>query len=810
MMSNYENSTPQQNLIQIYEFSTGFDNPHFSEKYQRWVSGGYLQEVASESRPVPEEIQDSVKRGYFRINNNFPPDIDIKEIALIARDISNYSILAVATGESDEKLRPVVAYRYFWLQKTNSNLNIDGVGTLLHWWLRQNKPCFDFTDISANQEPFRKIDDLAQIYTVNDSMKIFEEQPQKFSNFLPEITVSPYISSGEIEERALHLVTLYLHQKYRVPLAWAWNVTWLEKSASNNLTLIHCVDEETYNSISRDVERDQKPIDYIPKVSGKPVYSRPINQEQPNIYGLSTTSKISDMNSDNVSEIKRIIQNIANSNDNDDKNDIHNLINFIKKVSIQDWKWDKIKKTERFNSQKINKNTVRHSALLVLLGYKLSVEWLEWLRQNRQSIIFNYLHKSLKLQEKIESIAKYHTEVHQQLIVCVFLGISQFLISYQQTNDKGQKQKIEWLLLKSNSIWSRSFISYGQNIFYQLQRQEPNQSNDEFYQELLDSFRQWEEKNPITTHKVPISRNLINLAELFQKSKNYDLSAFLYQLERGSVPTEVYKQVVQGIIPLKESIDQPNEKSRIISENLKKLPLWVKITGVTSGLLILIIFALLLYYLNSRTEQAGTEKCNISNDTKCLVSSNLERNIFFWERTKNSQVKEKIKEEITNLREKGDAINKSKAHRFIKELLLPEIKEIKLNSQKLNQNPIEQNSYSEDIGTVNTILQTLGRLPEEKPITTFAPQLIKKFQKDYNIPQTGTVNSKTWNAMQSELTKKQLQKTVEVLRIIFETQNDNQIEEKIRQLQDCKKDAFQYLTCVKNLQKQIQPTKATK
>ncbi|NJO65874.1 MAG: hypothetical protein HC836_49735 [Richelia sp. RM2_1_2] len=43
MTNNYENSTPQQELIPVYEFSRGFDNPHYSEKHQRWVSGGFSE-----------------------------------------------------------------------------------------------------------------------------------------------------------------------------------------------------------------------------------------------------------------------------------------------------------------------------------------------------------------------------------------------------------------------------------------------------------------------------------------------------------------------------------------------------------------------------------------------------------------------------------------------------------------------------------------------------------------------------------------------------------------------------------------------
>ncbi|MEW6498116.1 MAG: hypothetical protein AB1589_37290, partial [Cyanobacteriota bacterium] len=63
---------------QIYEFSRGFDNPHYSQRHQRWVSGGFRREVGPSlnNHSVPKNIKAAVEQGDFRINDNYPPEID--------------------------------------------------------------------------------------------------------------------------------------------------------------------------------------------------------------------------------------------------------------------------------------------------------------------------------------------------------------------------------------------------------------------------------------------------------------------------------------------------------------------------------------------------------------------------------------------------------------------------------------------------------------------------------------------------------------------------------------------------------------
>lgn len=86
----------QENVIQVYEFSKVFEKP--DGQHSQAVSGGFSQEIGAYKHPVPEIIQSCVIQGYLKINDNYPPS----GVALIARELQQYSVLAVATAVSVE------------------------------------------------------------------------------------------------------------------------------------------------------------------------------------------------------------------------------------------------------------------------------------------------------------------------------------------------------------------------------------------------------------------------------------------------------------------------------------------------------------------------------------------------------------------------------------------------------------------------------------------------------------------------------------------------------------------------------------
>ena len=113
--------------IQIHEFSSEFNE---KRKDGEIVSGGYKSEVGPGTIDVPRKIKEAVKRCDFEINGNYPPEGE--DFALVAREIDEYSVLAVVRRIPEDGKRPVVAYRYFWLEKRQGE-DIDGIGTLLIW-----------------------------------------------------------------------------------------------------------------------------------------------------------------------------------------------------------------------------------------------------------------------------------------------------------------------------------------------------------------------------------------------------------------------------------------------------------------------------------------------------------------------------------------------------------------------------------------------------------------------------------------------------------------------------------------------------
>ncbi len=160
--------TFQLGQVEIHEFSRGFKEVPINGE---WVSGGFGNAIARSNyksglvEEIPKPIRSTVDYG----NNNEnllgiptaynPPE---GQVSLVAREIDDqYSILAVANKQDeDERRSEIVGYRYFWLDKkseiNSSHPNMDGVGTLLKWWLSNNadslRYVFDMNPSSFKEE----------------------------------------------------------------------------------------------------------------------------------------------------------------------------------------------------------------------------------------------------------------------------------------------------------------------------------------------------------------------------------------------------------------------------------------------------------------------------------------------------------------------------------------------------------------------------------------------------------------------------------------------------------------------------------
>jgi hypothetical protein len=229
--------------LKIYEFSTGFINVQFSQTYRRWISEGVGEKIGQYNHPVPEKIKLAVNQDSFQINyQDYPQD---NELSLIALDIDEYSILAVATGEIDDKNRRLVAYRYFWAEK--SHPDVDGIGSLLLWWFTNSQPRF-----VMNEDYAKKQLPLGRLYT----SKYFEQYSSEITEFLQQSSSLPCLLTISKKNAQIlpsvtgcHCLALDLQSHQKQPISWAWNVHSLEKP--NIFTVIFCTDDKAFERISR-------------------------------------------------------------------------------------------------------------------------------------------------------------------------------------------------------------------------------------------------------------------------------------------------------------------------------------------------------------------------------------------------------------------------------------------------------------------------------------------------------------------------------------------------------------------------------
>lgn len=239
----------------IYEFCTEVERV---SKNGKWVSGASLSQI-DESRsnynnPIPDPIRNAVEDLLFEIDKSDSYHPLNGEVALIARDLGDYSVLAVATKEVDDRgARPLIAYRYFWLN--NDDLRVamgqdgdwDGLGTLVYWWYfntREKQGCFIMNPNTFNlhfKNPCRCSKDW-----------VYKKQ-EFIDNFFPknihDTRKSPFCfdsSKDNPKLTGLQLQALALTVKRH--RSWAWNVRYLEHP--EDFDVIYCADTEAYNRIS--------------------------------------------------------------------------------------------------------------------------------------------------------------------------------------------------------------------------------------------------------------------------------------------------------------------------------------------------------------------------------------------------------------------------------------------------------------------------------------------------------------------------------------------------------------------------------
>lgn len=582
--------------ILIKEFSRKLLEP--KRQGDRWVSSGFDKEIGlrtHENPPTP--IQNAVHNHWFRINDSYPPAEG--KIALIAREIDRYAVLAVASPLKDDCDRPLVGYRYFWLEKPLDG-EIDAVGTLLEWWVERNSPRFElklYSEIRHIQQQNRGQGYYSAIlHSPHDFDKV-----RQFEQLALEVQQTPHIftpSNSFIPSYwHLHFFSRYLKQKYNRPIAWAWKVTVLE--SPNQFTLIACTTQE-YCQINSDANKI--PTALTPHKTGQDILDTSPVQVQ-SIQSLKRALK-------ELSEGKEIDQNL------------NILVQELEKTDSTRWDWATLIDSTWLEQRQHTQQEKIYKSLILLLNPNLqhtdlTITVSDWLNSLQAPVspapqklldfsrflpsallthfqpselpvtqeakeALDRQHQLIQLYSRNSAIlAKNKTRLHQ-LIARLFLLLRSNL-------SPKSEEVIQWLLIDYSPLWKESLEIYTNDLFRKLDRayvkkeQLPPQERDEFIEKILEDLKQREQGQ---TAENPSSYE--SIAGILEKNKSYPIAAFFYKLATGKVPDKIWENCTNlpEIIPLERPPAIPPQSSEKSPNSLKKIALilWQKYPWQCLGL----------------------------------------------------------------------------------------------------------------------------------------------------------------------------------------------------------------------------------
>ena len=395
----------------IYEFSKKFDN--IQQKNGIWVSGGFEIDKpkaffrsnyqSGDISAIPAQIRQAVIDGLFEIPNAYQPNplsdpefyqkvvnrqLDIaapplEDIALIARELGDYCVLAVATRQMDNRgfRSKLVGYRYFWLKtsdlnssftqqvdetltavkgwmhnisqqisKVASGLNfsdsennfpalretlpeqiqqIDGIATLLQWWHDKGCPCFDMNPSSYENGINKSQPYLSQKIIFQEEIISRYTKISKGGSLNLPVLFAP---DEQLNYFNLHAQALHLCNTMQKP-AWAWNVRKLTKPET--FTVVYCADRVSYDQFFNPVPKPIEPsatTRSITTTSGSQISSPHSAQFDPTTLDHSPTqpssSKPPNASNQDTVNLTKYLKEVAS---NTESPSLRSLIEFYQK-----------------------------------------------------------------------------------------------------------------------------------------------------------------------------------------------------------------------------------------------------------------------------------------------------------------------------------------------------------------------------------------------------------------------------------------------------------------------------------------------
>jgi len=547
--------------IPIYQFCRGFDNVRYSEVYQCYVSGGYaFEKIACWNREVPQEIREAVIKDDFKLNDNYPPEDN--DFALIAREIDNkYSVLAVANRQLDDGGRPTIGYKYFWLEKSSSD--VDGIGTLIYWWSNHKEPKFDMAELvetslpeifyydleyqktkfqeSWLQETWKTVENLSEIpHTVVVTKELWQQQ-------YPEYIKLHYLALG-LSLRANHTNS---------PNAWAWNVRRLLHPDSF-ISIFYATQEDRLNNIRNIRKRNLPALNLVSPQTHNTDDPTPdkAQPESPTPLPSKTSNSIPRAVERSIKSCLSSLANTFNQNKFNSKK-TQELFGYLRDYADADW----------INC--IDENILSHASspydiypqliYLVAPNNKSSENWLlkmvQSLELDTQQTSSNWISTARNWANPSESNNQAHISKFQRVLLeasydqdnsviynkledSMYYGISYLLIHLITTNQQNSiiEAKIDYLLTQSQTIWSEYFQNYVNTVAKVVLYNDYQDAND--YPsiinfcgtiiEIIDKLKKSrEEKKHISYEKY---LNYKKLAIIFRKIGRKDLAEFFYRM----------------------------------------------------------------------------------------------------------------------------------------------------------------------------------------------------------------------------------------------------------------------------------------
>ncbi|HLP91203.1 MAG TPA: hypothetical protein VK184_21815 [Nostocaceae cyanobacterium] len=550
-------------LIPIYHFYRAFDHPHYSQAYKRWVSGGYSpNKIAPGNQEVPEPIRQAVINGYFALNDNYPPAAG--EFALIAREIDHqYSVLAVANQQRDDGDRPTIGYKYFWLEKTVRDM--DGIGTLIYWWKSEYQ--FDMRELTTNSP---QLPDATPELRINFQSSVWKEIQTEIQEVthIPLAKIATKHKWGEYEEYVkLHYLSDCLSLRASYPNAWAWNVS----------KLVHpekfcCI----YYSMATDIPSN--------------IYTQELTNEQSEL-GNNTSDvenhypneqQNANILTPPVDKIQRCLTDIARKYASQNKLDTkkaEELFGYIATYPNANWSAFIDQITIKSPTSKLSR--VYKAEIYLLLPKEHPSFLIEILksinidndRANPFVLLKSYLpNPANSPEDETSNIAiDFQNQllnanhggnplVTKRLVSSIYIGISYLLSDLKPLNIQNNQinSQIKYLLVHSNSVWSKYFRTYAdlaQKIIFPEQEPQATiteESVQAFCQEILNLL-----KNPQNT-TLAKRKHYKNLASIFREIKYYPLAGACYYISDKLIPQDILEFIGKNDRILKQIYNTSN------------------------------------------------------------------------------------------------------------------------------------------------------------------------------------------------------------------------------------------------------------